>query len=475
MPRSSRTPAARRSRSFGRNRLVALVLVAVALVVTGVGALKWAETRRGQAALLGLGSDRMHGQVQDAVDEALARILPGLATGAVHPDRPGDLDRPAPELGEGAMIRCRTVPVDGESPWWDVQARVAEALDTAGARVLWGERLPRRRGSAGARPDEEQDLLRLDVGVPGHPTHTLLLHRADLTPDVRWERDGSSAAWRRLRESGGPTVALVVDDWGNFRNATTHAILDLPVPLTLAVLPGLSYSRHFALQGTGLILPTAAATVDPGAVGRATAARRAAGCPVEVSVGRGGEAPDSRRREIMLHLPMQPQSWPDTDPGPRAVMVGMSRREIADRLDEALAGLLHVRGVNNHMGSAATSDETTMARLMAELDARGLYFVDSLTAAGSVAWDEAKRAGLPTARNRIFLDYDNEDTERIRSNLERLVTAARRTGFAIGICHPHAATAEVLAAEVARLAAQGVRFVTVSEFLALRGDQDDGA
>ena len=83
--------------------------------------------------------------------------------------------------------------------------------------------------------------------------------------------------------------------------------------------------------------------------------------------------------------------------------------------------------------------------------------------------DAARRQGLATASNRIFLDYDNEDGERIRANLERLVTAARRTGFAVGICHPHAATAEVLAAEAARLAAQGVRFVTVSEFLALKG------
>lgn len=46
--------------------------------------------------------------------------------------------------------------------------------------------------------------------------------------------------------------------------------------------------------------------------------------------------------------------------------------------------------------------------------------------------------------------------------------AARRTGFALGIGHPHPATADVLAREVPRLAAEGVRFVTVSEYLALK-------
>jgi polysaccharide deacetylase 2 family uncharacterized protein YibQ len=156
-------------------------------------------------------------------------------------------------------------------------------------------------------------------------------------------------------------------------------------------------------------------------------------------------------------------------------MVDMDRREIADLLDEALGGLPGVRGVNNHMGSAATSDPATMERLMQELAARGLYFVDSLTSARSVAWEEARRAGLPAARNRIFLDYDNEDAGRIRANLERLVSAARSTGFAVGICHPHPATADVLTRELARLAAGGVRFVTMSEFLALRGAAEDGA
>jgi polysaccharide deacetylase 2 family uncharacterized protein YibQ len=470
--RTRRTHATRRKPPAGRNRWVAVLLVACAVVVAGIGALRWSETRRGRAALLGLGSDRMHADVQAAVDAALAGVLPGLATGPARAERPGDLDRPAPGQGEAAVIRCRTVAVAGDATWWEVQEDVAAALAPVGARVLWGERLPYRRGVSGARPDEQRDLLRLDVGVPGHPTHTLVLHREGRSPAVRWERDGGGAAWRGLRDAGGPVVALVVDDWGNFRNATTRRLLDLPVPLTLAVLPGLSYSRHFALQGTQLVLP--AATDDPAGAAGATARRRAAGCPVEVAIGGGDAVPDGRRREVMLHLPMQPQSWPETDPGPRAVMVGMSRAEITARLDGALAGLPNVRGVNNHMGSAATSDEATMERLMAELEARGLYFVDSLTSSRSVAYDAALRAGLPAARNRIFLDYDNEDTSRIRANLDRLVTAARRTGFALGICHPHAATAEVLAAEAPRLAAEGVRFVTVSEFLALQAAAGGG-
>ncbi len=471
--RSQRKTLAGRGRTARPGPWVGVLAAAVVLLVVGIGALKWAETRAGRAALLGLGSERMHDDVQAAVEEALAGVLPQLAPGPAHEDRPGDRDRPAPEIGAGVVVRCRTLAVDHDRSWWSVQEEIARALAPVGARVIWGERLPTsRRGPDGRHPNEMLDVLRLDVGVVGHPTHTLILHRADRHPRVRWDGHANADAWDRLRAGEGPVVALIIDDWGYGRNATTRRLLDLPVPLTMAVLPGQSYSRHFALQATDLLLPPTA-DAGPG-TDAARIVRRSVGAVVEVAVTAGRAPTTTRRREIMLHLPMQPQSWPDTDPGPDAIMVGMGRDDIVDRLDEALAGLPHARGVNNHMGSAATSDAPTMGALMAELRERGLYFVDSLTSSRSVAWDEARKAGLPTARNRLFLDYDNEDQERIAANLARLVEAARGTGFALGIAHPHRATAEVLARELPRLAAEGVRFVTVSEFLALRGSGEDG-
>jgi polysaccharide deacetylase 2 family uncharacterized protein YibQ len=91
-----------------------------------------------------------------------------------------------------------------------------------------------------------------------------------------------------------------------------------------------------------------------------------------------------------------------------------------------------------------------------------------------VAWEVAREAGVPAVRNRIFLDYDNEDSESIRANLETLVRSARQRGFALGIGHPHPRTADVLRRELPRLQAAGVRFVTVSELLALRRAREGG-
>jgi polysaccharide deacetylase 2 family uncharacterized protein YibQ len=457
---------------------------AVVLIMAGVGLVKWSDTRTGQAALLSMGSQKMYSEVQLAVEQALIEVfpdfVPGPANAAAEEADPADFDWPAPELGPGAHVRCRRVAVPADIPYRSLELQVARALEPLGARILWGQRLyPDYPGQPAGRtlhPDEQADHLRLDLGVPGKPTHTVVLYRRDSGPSIRWGFGPELSAWSRLSAHGqNPVVALVIDDWGYGKTQATRELQALPVPLTMAVLPGLSYSREFSLAKTDLVLPPdqlagAAGKGQSSAPGRFE--RLAAGCFVEVATGPDPKRLPERRREILLHLPMEPQGYPETDPGPQAVMVGMGQDEIQVRLEKALAGLDRVTGVNNHMGSAATSDPATMKNLMDVLQARGLLFLDSLTSASSVAYQTALAEGIPALKNRIFLDYDNEDEQKIAAHLHSLVKAARAGGFAVGIGHPHPATARVLTREIPRLAAQGVVFVTVSEMYALQQQRE---
>ncbi|HOX25655.1 MAG TPA: divergent polysaccharide deacetylase family protein [Candidatus Krumholzibacteria bacterium] len=403
------------------------------------------------------------------MDEALGECLPGLAGAAAAADAHA---WPLPAGGAGATVFCRVVPVDRATPWGEVRDWVASAAETAGGRLLWSEPIA-ARGSAErpATPGAGDAGLRLDVGLPGLPTHTLVLYRAgDSRPRVRWGNGPAATAWRQLQaRATTPVVALVIDDWGYRNDDTTRGLLALDVPLTLSILPGLAHSRRFAAEGTELALPPRASDQAGGPGSAIADRRRAAGCPVTFTLEGGDERLDARRREIFLHLPMQPEGYPEVDPGPRAVLIGMPRERIAELLDVALADLPGVRGVNNHMGSAATADRGTMADLMAALKARDLTFLDSLTAAASVAYEAALAAGVPAARNRIFLDDDHQDPESVRSRLRSLVRSARTSGFAVGIGHPHPETLAVLQEELPRLEAAGVCFVTLSELLALQG------
>jgi polysaccharide deacetylase 2 family uncharacterized protein YibQ len=450
-----------------------LVSIMGTVAVIGLAGLVWSRSDGGQAALLHLGADALHGTVQARVDSVLVRTLPSYQPGPASGDLPADAhDWPLPGDAILATIRCRVVPVARQDAWWQVQARIDAAVREVGARVLWSERLDRRvRGAA--RPDEQRDLLRLDLGVPGHATHTLVLYRDQTArPDVRWGGDPSLGAWRQLQAlADAPRVAIVIDDWGYRQDATTRGLQELPVPLTMSVLPGLAYSRKFALDATELALPAAQGRGAADDAADAAARRQAAGAPVTLGLGHQADRLDPRRREVMLHLPMQPVGYPDVDPGPDAVLVGMPQDAIAALVDQALASLPNVRGINNHQGSAATADQATMDALMAVLRERDLFFLDSLTAAGSVAYQTARAAGLPAARNRIFLDDDHDNPAAIRDRLQRLVRSARSGGAAIAIGHPHPATLEVLQQELPRLVADGVCFVTMSELLALEAAQ----
>jgi len=413
------------------------------LAAAGVALLALSHHDRGRVALLDLGAQRVFREVQADVERALVPVLPDLAV-------------------DGDGVRCGLIPVADDPTWWELQARIAQAVATAGAVVLRGERVVRPAGDAVAGTGDT-DLLRLDIGLPGQPTHALLLYRASRgRPTASWDDGAAAGAWSRLAAGKGqPTIALIIDDWGHSREDDAQGLLDLAAPLTLSVLPGLPYSARFAREATPLVLPSARQT--PAAGGRHVPALR---------LGLAGAEVPARRREVILHLPMEPLGYPDPDPGPFALMTGMDQAAVAGLLDRALADLPGVRGLNNHMGSAATADTPTMALLMAELSRRGLFFVDSQTSDRSVAHAEAALAGVPVLRNRIFLDHDEPDPTVVRRRLATLVDAARARGFAVGIGHPHAVTAHVLGVEIPRLQAEGVRFVTVSELLALQAAAD---
>ena len=76
-------------------------------------------------------------------------------------------------------------------------------------------------------------------------------------------------------------------------------------------------------------------------------------------------------------------------PEPDELRVGMRAQEVPAALAGMLETVPHAVGVNNHEGSRATSDPALMDALMPALRERGLFFIDSRTAAATVAYDAA--------------------------------------------------------------------------------------
>ncbi len=469
---TKRNPKRGRHKKSGGPRITSLTWILVAAIVVlvgGIGFLKWANSGTGQATLLTMGSDQAFFDVQNRIESVLVGQFPNFRPGAASGE--SDLDWPAAQLGTRAYVRCRLVAVPVGISYESIQLALAHSLKKIGGCILWGQKIyPQQTRGDQRQLNSEKDLLRLDIGVSGKPTHTLVLHRDGMNPALIWGDQAGPSAWDQFRaKCTGPVVALVIDDWGHTRNQATRGLLKLPIPLTMAVLPNLPFSRQFSLENTELAFPCGGETVLSGreSLPADRTQRLAAGCFVELRLGKKQVAVPRKRREVILHLPMEPQGYPGINPGVEPLLIGMDQATISQLLDDKLKNLPGIRGLNNHMGSAATSDPATMRALMEVLRKKGLFFLDSLTSANSVANGMAREAGVPTLRNRIFLDYDSENEETITANLNLLIRSARNKGFALGIGHPHVATLNVLAREIPKLQADGICFVTVSEMMAL--------
>jgi polysaccharide deacetylase 2 family uncharacterized protein YibQ len=175
-----------------------------------------------------------------------------------------------------------------------------------------------------------------------------------------------------------------------------------------------------------------------------------------------------RGAEILLHMPMEPKNG--ENPGPGALLGGMSDAEIEDKTVAALRAVPGAVGVNNHMGSKLSEEEGPMTAVLRVLAHRGLFFLDSRTSAQTVGYKVARELGIPAAERQVFLDGD-PTPQAIEAQFQRLLALARTHGAAIAIGHPHPETLAALEREVPKAKAEGYEFVPVS-YLLTRSDDE---
>lgn len=237
--------------------------------------------------------------------------------------------------------------------------------------------------------------------------------------EIRFQNKLSEQENEALREDA-PKLAILLDDFGSDRPAA-EAVFGMPYPLTVSILPNHEHSKEIA----------------------------------EEALRRG--------YQVMLHLPME--SVAHESPEKEELKPGMSGEQIQAMLGEMVKSVPNAVGVNNHQGSQATSNSALMQELMPALREWNLFYVDSRTTAATVAFDTAKRDGVPTAfRNVPFLD-DVQDEKAIRKQLELALRGAKEKKAAIAIGHPHPETLDALRSFLPTARENGVRLVFVSELV----------
>ena len=214
-------------------------------------------------------------------------------------------------------------------------------------------------------------------------------------------------------------IVLVIDDFGYRNDSISDGFLELPVPITCAVLPGHNQSSRFAKKA--------------------------------INAG----------KEVIVHMPMQ-SAIASSGEDEFKLKIGMTSEEIEWRLNEALNEIPEAVGINNHQGSKATTDGKVMAVVASVLKNKNKFFLDSRTSSKTVGENTMRSAGVPTARRHIFLDNDLS-IENISKQLDKLVAVAEKKGLAIGIGHVKGNTLKVLEEEIPALVEQGFEFKFLSQ------------
>ncbi|MBZ6378136.1 hypothetical protein B5C34_01360 [Pacificimonas flava] len=162
--------------------------------------------------------------------------------------------------------------------------------------------------------------------------------------------------------------------------------------------------------------------------------------------------------EVIVSLPMEPNSYPDISPGPGTLRTDVSAEDNLAAVEQVLGRFPEVDGVTGMMGSRFTRSREALGPLMIDLSARELAFIDQRASASSIAEAEARAAGVASRTNDLFLDEPAE-RELIDRRLAQLSEIAKRRGYAIGYARALPVTAEALADYAETAEERGVSLV----------------
>lgn len=245
--------------------------------------------------------------------------------------------------------------------------------------------------------------------IPGVSQATAMGPLPVISPDGRTP---AGVYARPFKSDGRPRVALIVGGLGLNPAATRAAILQLPAEVTLSFVP---YAQ--GLQNW-----------------------------IDLARANG--------HEVLLEIPMEPQDYPDNDPGPQTLLAEAPGPETVKKLDWLLSRASGYFGVCNYLGQKFVASDNGMSAFLGELKARGLAFLDDGSA-------RRRTGGVPRASADSIVD-DQLSADAIARQLTVLEQTAKAKGSALGSGFAYPVTVEVAARWAAGLSQRGLQLAPAS-------------
>ena len=221
-----------------------------------------------------------------------------------------------------------------------------------------------------------------------------------------------------------PKIAVVVGGLGVGVGATDAALTKLPPQVTLAFTPFDNQVQTYVDKARGL------------------------------------------GHEVLLQVPMEPFDFPDSDPGPHALLANASAEENISRLYWSMTRFTGYAGISNLLGARFMGEAGAIEPVMAEAAKRGLLFFDTGASSRSLAATAARHVNAAIATGTLVLDTIQNQTA-IDGKLGDLEAQARRDGSAIGVASLYPISVARVSEWAARAGERGYLVVPVSA-LAMR-------
>jgi len=220
-----------------------------------------------------------------------------------------------------------------------------------------------------------------------------------------------------------PRIAIIIDDFGYSSSSTIQNFFNSKIALTISIIPGHKYSTWASNEA------------------------------------------NNAGKEVMIHMPMASDNYHLNNGESKYLLSDQStEQEIVNRVVKACEVIPHARGMNNHMGSIATTQPIVVLPLIQALKLKNLYFVDSLTSPLSIMYENCLISNIPTARRRFFIDNERNKSA-IIAELRRSIRFAKNYGDVIITGHTYSETLDALEYLIQNNEFNGIEICPVSELL----------
>ena len=162
----------------------------------------------------------------------------------------------------------------------------------------------------------------------------------------------------------------------------------------------------------------------------------------------------ARGHEVLLETPMEPENYPDNDPGPYTLMTEGPPPETVKKLEWILSRATGYFGLTNYLGSRFLASDAAYDAFANALRSRGLAFVDD--GAGAT-----KAGGLPRATAERVID-EKLAGPAIDQQLLALEAGAVQRGQALGSGFAYPVTLEKVALWANAVEQKGYQLTPVS-------------